>query len=803
MPAETTLWGRQASQRFLVLATYQDGVEKEITSQAQFSLAGPPAVRLLDGGRVVSLADGEVTLQTRFGGLTATAQLQVRESGRERPIRFDREIVGILTKRGCNSSSCHGGVKGRGGFKLSAEVANPGEDYNWISQGGGYQVLSEQPVEPRIPRIDPNQPENSLLLLKPSGRRPHGGGQRLPVDSADYWTILRWIENGARYPEPDGDPALLQRLQVFPEEAGLYPAATHQLLVTAHFSDGRREDVTERVRYESLDPEILRVDTTGRVEAGRPGEAVVMVRAAGQTANTRFGVISRTIPDYPDIPRHNFIDAEIFDKLRRFHLIPSDLSEDAEFIRRVCLDITGTLPPPERVREFVANPDPEKRDTLVEILLQSPEYVEYWTFRFADLFRVKLRADSYWEWIRKSMASNKPYDVLARERISAQGDGGPAKHFIRPGVDVDQVVAEQFRVFFGRRMDCAQCHDHPYDSWTQNQFWGLAAFFGQTTYAGSGVDEVVYEDPLGLAENFGEMGRTELHFKLVTHPRAKKIVQPAFLDGRGLTGAAPTNLRVELARWMTSQPAFPEAAVNRFWGHFFGKGLVDPVDDFRLGNPPTHPRLLQALAEDFRQHGYDLKHLIRRIVSSRTYQLSGRPNQTNADDRLNYSRAWPRPLDAEVLLDAITSATGVAADFRARGGLYAYETVPPGTRAINLKSPSSYNSRFLEIYGRPQRDAVGQRDTRASLTQALHMLVGSTYTGDLSRKGGRLDRLFENGASDQDIIQELYLATLSRFPSPAENKRLEQLLASQSDRRQALEDLLWALISSREFAENH
>ena len=803
VPEETILRGLRASQRFLTLATYSDGMEREVTAQAHFSISDPKVAQLAPGPRLVSLADGAVTLKTRLGDLEATAAVRMEESGQQNLARFDRDIARILTKRGCNSSSCHGGVKGRGGFKLSSDAANPRADYEWITRGGGYQVLIDQPLEPRIPRVDLKDPENSLLLQKPTGRQLHGGGLRLPSDSPDYQEILHWIQSGARYGRRNSHDPRRQQLQVFPEEAVLDPHGAHQLLVTAHYSDGTREDVTDQVRYESLDPEILKVSATGRVQANGPGEAVVMIRSAGRTANARFGVVLRPIPNYPPVRTHNFIDDQIFDKLKRFHIIPSPLSDDAEFLRRVCLDVTGTLPPPERVREFLTDPNPRKREELVEILLDSPEYVEYWTFRFADLFRVRLPASSYWEWIRKSLAGNKPYDVMARERISAQGASGAAKHFIRPGVGVDQVVAEQFRVFFGRRMDCAQCHDHPYDSWTQDQFWGLAAFFGRTTNVGNGRDEVVYEEPLGLEENFGEMGRTQLHFKPVTHPRTGRQVEPAFLNGQTLAQQTGKGLRTELAHWMTSHPAFAEATVNRFWGHFFARGLIDPVDDFRLGNPPSHPGLLKKLAADFREHGYDLKHLIRRIVLSRTYQLSSRTNESNAQDRLNYSHARPRPLPAEVLLDAISSATGVMEDFQPPGGVYAYETAPPGTRAINLKYPSSYHSRFLEIYGRPQRNTVGERETRASLSQALHMLVGSTYTDKLSHQGGCLDRLLEKGASNREIMEELYLATLSRFPSPVETQRLSALLASQPDRRGALEDLLWALISSREFADNH
>ncbi len=802
VPHETTLWGYRASQRFLVLANYTDGLERDVTSQSQFTISDSRVAELATGGQVVALSDGMATVTANLGKLSATAHLQSKESQQQTPVSFDGAITRILTKRGCNGSNCHGGVKGRGDFKLSLDAIIPQEDYDWITLGGGYQVLTDEPLEPRTPRINLQHPEQSLLLQKPSDGDNHGGGLRLPRESSDYETILRWIQSGAPFRVAGKNTSEIEQLEAIPAEVVLKESGNHQLIVTAHFQNGWQQDMTDQVRYESLDPEIATVDPHGKVRAGRVGEAVIMIRSAGRSTAAHVGVIARSVADYPQVPRNNFVDDEIFDKLRRFHIVPSPLSNDAEFLRRACLDITGTQPPPERVREFIASPDPQKREKLVQILLNSPEYNEYWTFRLADLFLVK-SGYNYWEWVRQSVTSNKPYDVIAVERISAQGVTGAAQHFKGPDDHVERVVSEQFRVFFGRRMDCAQCHNHPYDRWTQNQFWELAAFFGKTNKMGTIAGGVTYDDPRGREEDFGEMGRTALTFKLVTHLRTKEVVEPTFLDGRVLPEAARSDPRMELARWMTSQQEFSEATVNRFWGFFFGRGLVDPVDDFRLGNPPTHPVLLKKLADDFREHSYDLKHLIGRIVLSRAYQLSSATNPTNLNDKLNYSHARSRPLDAEVLLDALASATGVAPDFSPPHGIYDYQTPPPGIRAINLKFPASYNSRFLEIYGLPQRNAVEERDSSASLGQALHMLVGPTYNQKLSQPDSRLGQLLAQDASDTDIIEQLYLASLSRFPSNTERDNLITLIQSQPVRQNALEDLLWALLNSREFAENH
>jgi hypothetical protein len=721
------------------------------------------------------------------------------------PFRFDRDIEGILTRRGCNSSECHGGVKGRAGFKLSINALHPREDYRWIVEGGGYQVMSAEPAVPKRPRIDVRQPEKSLVLLKPTATISHGGGKRFEVGSPDYRAILDWVRAGAPYGE-SGDEGRIERVEVSPREGVLEKGGQRQLVVTAWLAGGRREDISAGVLYVSNNPEVVRVSPAGTVEAAGRGETTVMVRAPGYAASARFGVIGDPVPNYPEVPRANFIDEQVFAKLRRYRLLPSELSSDSEFLRRVCLDITGTLPPPERAREFLASRDPHKREKLVEVLLQSPEFVDYWTFRLSDLFRASAGSNGapehgyiYWRWIHDSVAANKPYDQIARERIAAQGYEGPSRHLLPYGRESrpEEMMAEDVRVFLGRRLDCAQCHNHPFESWTQDQFWGLAAFYGEvnrTEWTGFGAT-VMFDDPAGREPDYGAPKESAR----VIQPRTKHETLPAFLDGKPLPVSERSDPRLRMAAWMTAQPYFAETAANRMWSYFFGRGLVDPVDDFRSTNPPTHPELLDGLALDFRGHGYDLKQLIRRIVSSRTYQLSSIPNENNKEDRVNYSHALPRALDAEVLLDAISAVTGVPEVFANS----AEGEAPPGTRAINLTLPDLYRSRFLEVYGQPSRERIPERDAAPNLNQALHILVGTTYTEKLGKAGGRLDRLLARGASDRQAIEELYLAALSRLPSAAEERELEQLIARHGSRNQALGYLLWGLISSREFAYNH
>ena len=810
VPEDSTLWGAGGSRQFLVLGKYTDGLERDVTSRSRFSISDNSVAQVNAAGRVMAV--GEVVLTAFIEGRAASTTLRIADSEQELPFSFGRDIGGILTKQGCNSSSCHGGVKGEGGFKLSLNALYPRDDYKWILEGGTYQVLTAEPAGEKRPRIDLEHPNKSLLLLKSTDTVAHGGGERLSASSADYQTILDWVRTGAPYADKDEreGEVRVERLEVFPRQTVLDPGGEHQLLLTAHLSNGQSRDFTHKVHYLSNNPEVVEVTSKGRVKAVSAGETAVIIRAAGHATVAGFGVIGRPNPDYPDVPQSNFIDDCVFEKLRRFHIVPSELSSDAEFLRRVCLDLTGTLPPPERVREFLRSNDPRKRDKLIKALFDSPEYVDFWTFRFADFFRVARYANQieaqhafiYWEWIRSSIAKNKPYDQLAGERIAAQGHGGPTPHFF-PYSEVrnpEQKMAEEVRVFMGRRLDCAQCHNHPFEAWSQDQFWGLAAFFGRLNAARFGKRDitlygsVLYDDPDGQEVDYGVVGKSGK----VIHPRTQQEVLPALLDGTVLPEADRADLRKKLAEWVCSHPWFAEAAVNRMWSYFFGRGIVDPVDDFRLANPPTHPDLLSALAKDFRDGGYDLKHLMRNIVSSRTYQLSSQPNETNREDRINYSHAMARSLEAEVLLDAISSVTGVPEVFSNETS-----TLPQGTRAIDVKEPDVYPSRFLEAYGRPNRHAVPERNGEPNLAQALHMLAGPTYTEKLSKEGGRVDRLLKSAASDREVIESLYLAALSRFPTHKERSTLETWLQQRSSRKEAFLSLLWGLISSREFSENH
>jgi hypothetical protein len=805
------LQNADSHQQLLVLGHFDDGSESDLSAEVRWSVSTQQIVEVSASGLIKAVGDGEVIVRADVLGRHAQKEVQVTGTSAARSFEFARDIGGIFTRKGCNGSTCHGGVKGRGGFKLSAGVLYPKDDYSWIVKGGTYQVLTAQVTGARTPRINLQSPEKSLLLLKPTASVAHGGGKRFAVDSPEYRTILDWIRKGAPYGPESSANNQISTLEIFPKTVTMERNRSHRLLVTAHFADGRAEDFTDQASFKSNDGEVATVDEAGTVKAARLGETSILVRAAGKAASASIGIIGPPIAHYPAVKKFNFIDEYIFSKLERYRIPPSPLSSDSDFVRRICLDLAGTLPPPNRVREFVADRDPQKREKLVDRLIGSPEFIDYWTFRFDDLFRVSVFSNGirpkwsqmYADWVRDNVATNKPYDQVARERLAAEGYDGPTRHFLPYDVigPPGETMAEEVRVFMGRRLDCAQCHNHPYESWSQDQFWGLAAFFTRTFKMGdTGNEYVVFEHPLNE-----DLGNSEVNGTLKAyHPRTKAELVPTLLDGTKIDATGRQNPRKALADWMTHHPYFAEEAVNRMWSYLFGRGLVDPVDDFRSTNPPTHPELLARLAEDFRTHNHDLRRLMRLIVTSRAYQLSGEPEEANRDDRTNYSHATHRPLDAEVLLDAISDVTGVPEVFTTEvtDGEIAGQA-PVGTRAVQLRESDVFYSRFLELYGRPNRLTVPERSSHANLPEAMHMLAGAAYNEKLRAPGGRLQKLIAAGKSDEEIVSEFYEAAFARVPDAAESAALTKLIESRQDREAALEDFVWALLCSREFAENH
>uniref|UniRef100_A0A7C2NZV7 DUF1553 domain-containing protein n=1 Tax=Schlesneria paludicola TaxID=360056 RepID=A0A7C2NZV7_9PLAN len=728
----------------------------------------------------------------RFGITVIAGLLVASPEAESGSVSFRYEVLPILTKAGCNQGTCHGTPTGKNGFRLSLRGFDPTADWNSLAREANGR---------RINRVDVEQ---SLILLKGLNGVPHEGGRRLDRESADYQRLRQWIAEGAR---DDGDqvPALRQ-LTIQPERAELEaPLSTQALQVTAHFADGSQRNVTALCRWSSSDSQVAAADGTGLVTKQRRGEATITAEFCGQFASSRL-LFREPVPDFrwPEIAEHNAIDRLVFAKLKQLQIEPSPVSSDAVFLRRVMIDLTGQIPHPNRVREFLADSDPNKRTRLIDELLDSPAFADWWAMKWADRlgsnqrYTGKFGAMKYHAWIRAAMAENVPEDVFVHTLLTASGpnyEHPPASFWRRMrvggiGTDVDAELAaeEVSQLFLGVRIQCARCHNHPGERWTQEDFHGLVAFFKPLKFKQGDFFDNIYdkEDVVYFTDPVE-----------VRHPRTGAVVPPTLLDAGPVAIAPGNDPRETFARWLTAPDNrwFARNSVNRLWYHLFGRGLVDPVDDVRDSNPPSHPEVLDLLAREFVSSGYDRKQILRLIAQSQVYQLDSRVLPSNAEDRRYFSRAQVRLLSAEALLDAVSQATEVAESF---------PNVPPGTRAAELPN-GEYKHPFLEAFGRPARALACEceRDASTNFQQALQLVSGQTVMSKLHSDAGRAARLASSTLSPAEIVDELFLATLSRFPDSAEREFLLPKLDPAADRRAAIEDLLWMLLNHREFLFVH
>ena len=718
--------------------------------------------------------------------LTTTTPPTIGEVDEPEPaVRFLKDIAPILDKHGCSAGMCHGKFGGQGGLNLSLLTLNPESDYAPIVHHS------------RGRRINLIEPDQSLFFLKPTGQIVHEGGLRFDPSSDEALTILRWIEAGAPFSE---DEPRLRKLEIEPSTFVLSDVGeTAQLKVLAYFSDGSVEDVTEKAVYESKDTPVAEVSHTGKVTSVRWGGTAVIARFLG-VVDASFVTIPRVsktdvASQVPEFTPNNFIDEFVFAKLKKLNVRPSALTTDDTFMRRVYLDTIGRLPTSDEVKAFLTDKNPDKRSNLIDMLLDTPEWVNLRTLKLADMLRIHPRslgngsfgetgATLFHEWVQDSVAKDKPYDEFVRELITARGSTylhGPPNYY-----RIEQQPAGRAettaQVFLGIRLSCARCHKHPFDQWSTDDYWNFAAFTGKVGTLGGEVynEQVIYYDPTGRVINQSVQGNRG------------EVALPTFLGGESLDPNYQGDVLEALANWMTSStnPYFAKATVNRIWSHYFSRGIVDPVDDMRATTPPSVEGLLEALAEDFIQSGFDTKHIIKRILNSRTYQLSAEPNETNELDDRFYSRFYPRPMMAQILLDVLNDVT----ETKEKYGRY-----PEETRAVELPLPVS--SRFLSLYGRSDREFLGDLDPKLepTLTQALHMINSSYVNKKLKSSSGVLSRLIEEKSDNGELISELYLGTLSRFPTDGELETAEVYLAESPEHRTGCEDLLWALISSRAF----
>ena len=695
-------------------------------------------------------------------------------------ISFVKDVEPILNKAGCTQGTCHGAAKGKNGFKLSLRGYDPEYDFRALIQD-----LSGR----RFNRVDPGR---SLMLLKPTAQLPHGGGLRFDIDSGYYKTIYRWIAEGSDF----GDPVSAQvaKLEVTPPEMlASKSGETGQLKVVAHYADGATRDVTKESVYSSNTPTVADINGTGLIKTERKGEAAMLIRYEGKLAVLNVTVLTEKQGfQWKPMEEANYIDRFIDAKLERLKILPSAPSADSEFLRRVSYDLIGVPPTVEELQAFLADKSAGKRARTIDRLMADPRFVDHWALKWGDLLQVnraRLGDKGMWtfrEWIRESLAMNKPYDKMARELITARGSTfqNPPANFFRFTRDPKVEMETTTQLFLGVRMVCAQCHDHPFEQWTQNQYFQLTAFFGAVGIK-DGMDsneEIVYDKREGFE---------------IKHPKDGRVMPAKFLYSVDKMTPREADLRQSLADWLTSRdnPLFGKAMANRVWSYFFGRGIIEPVDDIRASNPPVNPQLLDALTKDFVDHGYDLRRLIRTIVNSRTYQLSFHANEWNADDETNFSHALPRRLNAEQLFDGISIATGTKPFFR---------DAPAGFTAEELPDPKTGKGGFLELFGQPDRQTSCEceRRTDVSLVQALNLLNGSTIADAISDEGGRVSKLILGGASDRRIVEQLYMAALARAPEPKELDFAQTYLATGMNRAERAQDLLWALLNSNGFLFN-
>jgi hypothetical protein len=781
-PSSLVLLSADQGRHVLVTGLTAAGERIDLTSEARLEPAGNGVK--VDEGLLYAVQQGETKVTASARGQSAEFTIKVGDLNSPHPRSFVRDVAPILNKSGCTAGACHGSAKGKNGFKLSLRGYDPDYDYKALL----FDISGR-----RFNRVNPAE---SLLLSKPTQGVPHEGGLRIEPGSRYDKTISQWISEGTKFGDLGQDR--VETLEVLPAEIFMHqPELKQQVLVIAHYADGSLRDVTREAVVESSVPTIAEVGEGAVVEGKRVGEAAVLVRYEG-----KFTTLAVTVRnpepgfEWSALPQYNYIDEHIDAKLQRLKIQPAAIADDAVFVRRVYLDLAGIPPTPEEARAFLndAAPARSKRERLIGELMERKEFIDHWSLKWGDLLqsnRKHLGEKGTWafrQWIRDSLAANTPYDQMVRELITSKGSTyqNPAANFFRVNDNPKVAMENTTQLFLGVRMVCAQCHDHPFEKWTQNQYYQLSAFFAAVGLK-PGFDseeEIVYLK----RDNYD-----------VKHPKNNRAVAPQYLVASAGTPpiAAFGDRREALAEWLTSEknPFFARAIVNRLWSYFFGRGIIDPVDDIRASNPPVNEALLEALADDFVKNNFDLQHVIRTIVNSRTYQAGIETNKWNENDATNFSHFVPRRLTAESILDAITIATGSRPDF---------PEVPPDFTAQELPDPHVGEGGFLDMFGRPERESSCECERRAemSLPQAMNLVNGPTLAEAIADPKGRVAQAILSGKTNREVVEDLYLAALSRLPTAAEMDNALTYLNKGPSRAARTQDLLWALVNSNAFLFN-
>ncbi len=775
-PPDVQLVSSQARQRYLVVATRADGVTEDVTARAQVAPADAKIVRV-DKQILYPVADGQTTLAVQLEGRSVTVPVVVKSAAASRPVSFRLDVMPVFMRAGCNTGTCHGSARGKDGFHLSLFGYDPAGDYYALTRELGFR------------RINLAVPEESLLLQKATGAVPHTGGKRFGPDSANYATLRAWLEAGA--PDDPGEVPQVETLELYPPKAVLEgTGTTQQMIARAKYSDGTVRDVTDLAVFFSNNDNSAAVDEHGLVKAGNRGEAFIMARFETKTTGRPMIVLPAGVPPPPPAPPANYIDALVQAKLEKLRMVPSPLCSDPVFLRRVTLDITGKLPTEDEYRAFLADKDPAKRAKLIDRLLERKEFAEIWAMKWGELLMIRTTNEvsnkSAWlyaNWLTDRISRNVPVDQMVRELLSASGGTfrNPATNFYQVETDTLKTAENVAQVFLGFRIQCAQCHNHPFDRWTMDDYYSFAAFFCQIGRK-PGED---YRETIIFNRGTGE----------VRHPVGNRPMEPKFLGGPK-PEVQGKDRREVLAQWLTApdNPYFAPNLANRVWQHFFGIGIVEPVDDIRISNPPSNPELLAALGERLISYRYDFKQLVRDICNSHTYQRSAERNATNAEDERNFAHATVRRLQAEVLLDCISQVTEASNKF---------PRLPLGAQAVQIADGAT-STYFLTTFGRSPRETVCAQEVRRepTLSQALHLLNGDTVQQKIA-SGGVVRKMLAQKKTPREIITALFIRCLCREPTAEELGRLEKLVGTEPNPQGPLEDIFWALLNSREFAFNH
>lgn len=786
LPREVKLTGPEARQSLLV--EMADGllVTGPVRDGLSFVSEDERVAKVVEG-RVVPTGNGSTTIKVLANGQAATTKVVVEQFDVAHQWSFRNHVQSVLSKTGCNSGACHGAVAGKNGFKLSLRGYDPEADFFAITR------------QSRGRRVVPHDPGRSLVLTKPTGAIPHKGGLRFGEDSIEYRVISEWIARGQI--APAADDARIKRLEILPEASRLKAGDQQPMIVRAHFSDGRVEDVTRWAKYTSTNATVCSVDDAGVVKVSGSGEGAIVAwyLAQNTTATVTVPYTQSVTPEaFTQAKRANFIDDLVLEKLVALNMPPSPKSDDSEFLRRVFLDTIGLLPTVDEAKAFLTDIDSDKRSKLIEQLLSRPEFVDYWSYQWSDVLLLsgsRLRPEalkSYYKWIRERVAENTPWDEFARGIVLAKGSTieNGAANFYALHQDPQDMVETTSMAFLGMSIQCAHCHDHPNEKWTNDDYYGMVSLFARVRGKGWGGD---FRSGDGNRTIFlADRGE-------VLQPRTARPQPPKPLDGEAISFDDPADRREHLAKWLTSpqNPYFAKAIVNRVWANYMGRGLVEAVDDIRLTNPASNDKLLVRLAEELVRNKYDLKSLMRTILQSETYQRSHTVLKENEADQRFYAHSYPRRLKAEALLDAISQVTAVPT---------AFKDLPVGTRAMQLPD-ASIASYFLDTFGRPDRilTCACERSDEPTMTQVLHLTNGKTIQEKLEAKESRIEKFLEANTPDAEIIETAYLSALSRFPNDSEKQRLQSLLTETPDaeKRQVIEDLFWSILTSKEFLFQH